>query len=26
MFGPFSGHPQVHSWSLKHIMEEIYVT
>jgi hypothetical protein len=25
MFRPISGHPWVHSWSLKHIEEEIYI-
>jgi hypothetical protein len=25
MFRPISGHPQVHSWSLKHTEEEIYL-
>jgi len=26
MFRLISGHPQTHSWSLKHIEEEMYVT
>jgi hypothetical protein len=26
MFRLISGHPQAHSWSLKHIEEEMYVT
>jgi hypothetical protein len=25
MFQPIAGHPEVHSWSLKHIKEEIYI-
>jgi hypothetical protein len=24
MFRPISGHPQVHSWFLKHTEEEVY--